>query len=116
MRISRKLIMLVVTFSIFLCAGCSGIPIRVNEIDREFDRSKIDFTKPRYLEASKSGFQLLLFIPIGINDRQLQAYQMIRAQAGGDFITDVKVKESWTYAFVGTVYTTTLQAVSYPRK
>lgn len=115
MKTLLKIIMLAVTFSIFLCAGCAGNPIRVGELDRDFDRSKIDYTKPRYLTASSSGFQLLLVIPIGINERQQQAYQLIRAQAGSDFITDVKIKESWTYAFVGTVYTTTIEATSYPR-
>ena len=35
---------------------------------------------------------------------------------GRDYITNIKVEESWTYAFIGTVYTTTIKAMAYPRK
>jgi hypothetical protein len=41
---------------------------------------------------------------------------MLRAQAGSDFISDIKIKESWTYGLVGTVYTTRLEAKAYPYK
>ena len=57
---------------------------------------------------------MLLLIPININDRQERAYTLLKAQANGGFITDVKIKESWTYAFVGTVYKTTITATVYP--
>ncbi len=80
------------------------------------DNLNIDLTRGRSLSASASGFQLLLFIPININDRQERAYQILRGQAGNEYITAVKIQESWTYAFVGTVYTTTLEAMAYPRK
>jgi hypothetical protein len=36
-------------------------------------------------------------------------------QAGGDFISDVKVQESWTYGFIGTLYCTRLEAMAYPK-
>ncbi len=36
--------------------------------------------------------------------------------AGNDYITDIKIQESWTYAFVGTVYTTAYTAMAYPEK
>jgi hypothetical protein len=69
----------------------------------------------RTIKASASGFQLLLFIPININDRQERAFQLLQAQAGDDYITNIAVDESWTWAFVGTVYRTTLTADAYPR-
>ena len=56
------------------------------------------------------GFQLFGFIPIGINDRMEEAYVSLQAQAAGAATSDVEVKESWIYAFVGTSYYTTLQA------
>jgi hypothetical protein len=37
-------------------------------------------------------------------------------KAHGDYISDVKVTESWKYAFVGTVYCTELSAMAYPQK
>jgi hypothetical protein len=54
--------------------------------------------------------QLLLFIPIRVNNRMLRAYSALEAQAGGDFITDVQIQERWTYLFVGTNYCTALRA------
>lgn len=64
----------------------------------------------RTIGAEACGFQLLLFIPIGINDRMERAYGSLQAQAAGDFITNVQVQESWGWRFVGTSYCTTLQA------
>ena len=76
----------------------------------------IDPENGREVTASATGFQLLLFIPIGANDRQLRAFQALKAQAGADAIADIKIKESWTYAFVGTLYQTTMTATAYPRR
>ena len=36
-------------------------------------------------------------------------------EANGGYITDVKIKESWAYALVGTVYKTTITATVYPK-
>ena len=96
-------------------AGCSGAPVRLGEGARPA-AGEVDYSRGRTLSASASGFQLLLFIPINVNDRQERAWQLLRGQAGGDYITDVKIQESWTWAFIGTVYKTTLEATAYPRK
>lgn len=97
-------------------AGCTGNPVRVGQVDQPLSGGRIDYSRGRTISASASGFQLLLFIPISINDRQERAYSILRGQSGGDYITDVKVKESWIYALVGTVYKTTLEATAYPHK
>ncbi len=115
----KKLIRLTISLvfiTVFFIAGCAGKPIRVGTVDQQLDNTNIDFTRGRSISASASGFQLLLFIPISINDRHERAYQILRGQASNDYITNVKIKESWTYAFVGTVYTTTIEAMAYPRK
>jgi hypothetical protein len=111
--LNRYRLLLAASLITILCAGCAGQPIRVGFLDPSMDT--IDFTKGRHIEAEASGFQLLLFIPIGVNDRHAKAYGILQSQAGTDYITDVKVKESWTYALVGTIYTTTLEAMAYPR-
>jgi hypothetical protein len=64
----------------------------------------------RPITAEACGFQLFLFIPIGINTRMQRAYEDLKAQAAGDFITKVEVEERWTYGFVGTQYCTALRA------
>lgn len=94
--------------------GCAGKPITFKSVDPISYADVKD--KGRTITASASGFQLLLLIPISINTRHESAYGQLLAQANGDYITDVKIEESWTYAFVGTVYTTTITATAYPKK
>ena len=95
-----------------ILVGCSGTPVYIESVSPKLYENVKD--KGREISASASGFQLLLFIPIDINDRQERAYGQLKAQAGGGYITDVKIKESWTYAFVGTSYKTTMTATVYP--
>lgn len=87
-------------------AGCAGTPVALG--NRSSDAKPVG--SERTLTSKACGFQLLLVIPIGVNDRLDRAYQQLQGQAGGDYVTDVKIQESWTYAFVGTNYCTTLQA------
>ena len=96
-----------------LIIGCSGTPVHIKTASPKLYENVTD--KGKTITASASGFQLLLFIPIDINDRQQRAYQMLEAQAGGGYITDVKIKEEWTYALVGTSYKTTMTATVYPK-
>lgn len=92
--------------------GCAGT--KVNFDTPTVDR--LDLSRGRTITGTASGFQLLLFIPIGVNGRQAQAYERLKQAAGTDVITDIKITESWTYAFVGTVYHTTFTATAYPQK
>lgn len=89
-----------------LLTACAGTPVSLGTYANGPTPNGIE----RTIEAEACGFQLLLLIPIGVNDRAKHAYQMLEAQAGGDFITDVQVQERWTYAFVGTRYCTALRA------
>jgi len=99
-----------------LLAACSGTPIKTGAANEQIDIASVDFSKGRKITASAAGFQLLLLIPININDRHERAFQTLLGQAGGDYVTDIKIDESWTYAFVGTVYKTTIEAMAYPKK
>jgi hypothetical protein len=96
-----------------MLVGCSGTPVHIQTTSPKLYESVKD--KGKTISASASGFQLLLFIPIDINDRQKRAYQLLEAQAGGGYITNVKIKEEWTYALVGTSYKTTMTATVYPK-
>ena len=55
-------------------------------------------------------FQRAGLIPVQAAYRAENAYKALEQAAGGDFITDVQVQETWTYAFVGTVHCTVFQA------
>jgi hypothetical protein len=98
-------------FALAALGGCSGIPISLG--------SPVDGPVPkgteRQISSESCGFQLLLLIPIAVNGRAAQAYHDLEAQAGGDFITDVEVKETWTYGFVGTLYCTQMRAKAIHR-
>lgn len=102
--------------SSLLLAACTGTPIKTGAADQQVDIDSVDFSKGRKISASASGFQLLLLIPININDRHERAWQALQGYAGGDYLTDIRVEESWTYAFIGTVYKTKMEAMAYPRK
>ncbi len=89
-----------------LIVGCAGTPVSLG--------TRVSGSVPigpeRSITAKACGFQLFLFIPISINSRMERAYRQLEERAAGDFITDVKVQEKWTYGFVGTTYCTILQA------
>jgi hypothetical protein len=102
-----------VTFA--LMAGCAGVPVDFASRSVS-DRSQVDLTQGKKISASASGFQLLLFIPIGINGRHKEAYDALLEQAGDSVLSDITITESWKYGFVGTTYITTIEATAYPRK
>jgi len=103
---------LAIAILIGISVGCQSTPIRLNNIT---ERSDIDTTKGRKITAHASGFQLFLVIPINVNSRQERAYQQLVEKAGNDVISDVRITERWTYGYVGTAYTTLMEAMAYPR-
>ena len=113
--ISRFTIVGIAVASMLLTA-CSGTPIKTGSANQRIDTTNIDYTMGRNISASAGGFQLLLFIPISINNRHERAYQLLLGEARGDYVTDIKIKESWTYGLVGTAYKTTIEAMAYPQK
>lgn len=115
MLTSKRLFFSAIIFNIIFLVGCTGAPVKLG-VSKDFVRSDYDMQNSKKISVSASGFQLLLFIPIAINSRHVRAYAAIEKQAGDGLIGDVKVRESWTYAFAGTVYTTTIEANVYPRK
>ena len=112
----NKIKILTIALGLLLLTGCAGKPIHLGETNQHIDLETVDLEKGRNISASASGFQLLLFIPININDRHDRVFQQLRGQAGNDYITDIKIQESWVYGLVGTVYKTTIMAKAYPKK
>lgn len=92
-------------------AGCAGKSVALGSpAGVSYDR-----TQGRSVSGWASGFQLFLLIPIGINKRHEKAYAALLAEAGDDYLTDIRVKESWTYALIGTIYRVELDGMAYPR-
>lgn len=94
----------VIAGAVALCAACAGTPVSMGT------RGTPPPGASRIIKSEACGFQLLLLIPIAVNNRAERAYRLLEAQAAGDFITDVRVRERWIWGFVGTTYCTILQA------
>lgn len=107
----KTLRILATALGLTVVAGCSGVPVALGT------RSSVSVPggAARTITAEACGFQLFLFIPIGINGRMESAYRELEKQAAGDFITDVEVQERWAYGFVGTSYCTALKAKAIAR-
>ena len=60
---------------------------------------------------------LSMFILSGCSSKEvtIENKQPVKYEVLGK-ATDIKVTESWTYAFVGTIYTTKMTATAYPKK
>jgi len=116
MKIFSRLTVALLMIASIALAGCTGTAVQVGTPAERVDLSAIDFSKGRKVTGAASGFQLLLLIPISLNSRHDRAYTALLAQAGGDYVTDIAVTESWAWGFVGTVYTTTIEGMAYPEK
>ena len=77
-----KLIFLTV-FAVYF-TGCSGKPVTFNSVDPKLYADKK--TEDRTISSEVSGFQLLLFFPISVNDKHEQAYNALKGQANGEII------------------------------
>ncbi len=98
---------------ILFIVGCTGKPISFKSVNPRLYQDIKD--KGITVVGEASGFQLLLLIPININDRHKRAYDKLLAKSNGGYITNVKIKDSWTYWLIGTEYSTTITATVYPR-
>ena len=95
-----------------LLAACEGTAVRLGT---PVEEGPTPTGSARELSAEACGAQILYFIPIAINNRQERAYQRLRRDALGDYITDVRVSERWMYLFAGTLYCTTIEAKAIRR-
>jgi hypothetical protein len=103
---TRLVLALACALSVSLLTACAGTPVALGA------RSDVPVPQglARTITARGCGFQLLLLIPVAINNRLERAYQDLMEEAGGDYVTDIEVKERWAYGFVGTSYCTILEA------
>lgn len=95
-----------------MLGACAGAPVAVGT---RFGQP-VASGEAHTIEARACGFQLLLFIPININDRMERAYTSLQTKAEGGAITNVEAQDSWGWRFVGTEYCTTLRAKTVKAK
>lgn len=103
----------VLGLALALTTACTGEKIRIDPVPNP---AEVDRTRGRKISATVKGFQFFLVLPLNINTRHEKAYRELVRQAGDDVIAEVTIKESWAYGVIGTAYTTTIEAMAYPRK
>ncbi len=113
---SKHLSLLPVMAALLLVLACTGTPIRFGGRLPNFDPDRVDFSRGREISASASGFQLLCIIPIAVNSRHETAYRELLKKAGGDYLTNIRIEEAWTYGLVGTIFTTTITSTAFPHR
>lgn len=92
--------------------GCDSTRLVIPEAPAAKPPTKGQTISSYPISAESCGFQLLLFIPIGINSRHGEAYSKLTALAAGSRISDLRMEESWYYGLVGTGYCTRFSALA----
>ncbi|EPG74648.1 putative lipoprotein [Leptospira fainei serovar Hurstbridge str. BUT 6] len=100
------------TIIALLVIGCNSTPLVIPADPAVKPLTKGQTISSYPISAESCGFQLLLFIPIGINSRHGEAYAKLTSLAAGSKISDLRMEESWYYAFVGTGYCTRFSALA----
>jgi hypothetical protein len=93
-------------------SGCTGN--KVQFADAPID--KLDLSRGHKVTGRASGLQLFGFIPIGVNERQIRAYERLKEDAGEDLVTNIKIQDVWKWVFIGMKYNTMMTATAYPVK
>jgi hypothetical protein len=86
-----------------LAFGCASTPLKLST---EMSNAKYDVLGEG--EGSATGIMLFNIIPIGQNDRFVDAYQNAVKSKGGDALLNPVITENWFWAYVLNGYTTTV--------
>lgn len=97
-----------------LLAACQGVPVNFAG-STVTDRSQVDAQQGQRISAEASGLQVMVLLPFNVNDRQQRAFADLRKRAGERLLADIVVTETWRWVFIGTLYTTRIDATAYPR-
>lgn len=105
----RRLGRFLVLCSLLLAAGCVSTTTHIDPMS-PLPPNK----RPGQVVSSRAcGFMLLGFLPIRTWSRNWRAYELLKRKARRGVLADVEVRESWSYAFIGTKYCTTMNALVY---
>ncbi|MBU1054171.1 MAG: SHOCT domain-containing protein [Proteobacteria bacterium] len=107
MNIKTKLITVLLSAVMF---GCAGTPVHFSDAPI----AKLDLSQRHKVRARAVGLLLFDFIPIGVNNRQAYAYELLKDEAGNNYLTNIAIQEVWRWVFIGHKYVTILTADAYP--
>ncbi len=88
---------------LFLAFGCTSAPLK---LPTDLSNTKYDVLGEG--EGSSTGIMLFNLIPIGQNDRFVEAYQNAVKSKGGDALLNPVISEKWFWAYLLNGYTTTV--------
>ena len=98
-----KRILLAYVLLVFV-AGCHSAPLKIPT-----DMASSGYDVLGEGEGSSTGIMLFNFIPIGQNERFLEAYHNAVISKGGDALLNPEISEHWFWAYVLNGYVTTVK-------
>ena len=82
-----------------VASGCVSQPLRIPTV------TKTSYDTLGEGKGSATGLMLFNFIPIGQNERFVNAYEAAVKSRGGDALLDPVIKESWFWGYILNGYT-----------
>ena len=99
---------------ISLSVGCVSPIVELGTPSSEVLKTQ-SLGSSRTIEAKECGYLFFYIFNFGLNTRLENAYLVLRAQAAGDIIANIRIEESWEYGYLGTTFCTRLTATAYER-
>src|SRR5439155_27240873 len=87
----------------FLATGCVSKPLKIET------RTGSNYEELGEGQGSATGIMLFNFIPIGQNERFVRAYEAAVKSKGGDALLNPEISERWFWAYVVSLYRTTVR-------
>ena len=101
-----KRTLLVLTALIGLIIGCASAPMKVSTPPINYATRCEELEEG---EGSAGGFLFLHLIPMGSNERLVQAYEKAVNSKGGTHLVNPEIKDYWYYAYIGQIKITTVK-------
>jgi hypothetical protein len=94
--------LLTIVAAAFLC-GCVSQPLKIGTPKQQ------NYQTLGEAEGSATGLMLFNVIPIGQNERFVQAYQQAVKSKGGDDLINAEISESWFWGYILNGYSTKIK-------
>ena len=92
---------------IVAASGCAGMPLKLNNPIMPNE------TKVAEVDAHATGIMIFNILPVGQNERFVEAYRKALAKApGATRIADVEISEDWFWAYLLNGYITTIRGIA----
>ena len=107
MKLSNLFKVIFLTVFAVYFTGCAGKPVSFTSVDPKLYADKK--AEGRTISGEASGFQLLLFIPMGLNSRSERAYEnALKSVPGATSLINVTYSEDWYWWIIGTAKSVTV--------